>query len=77
MRCFECGLPDNYNGQGDGIGSCECSRCDCCGGGPQECDCTREFDEMYEDPDGPYDPLCNDEACPWRRARLANVAGPA
>lgn len=29
MRCDVCGLPDNYRGQGDGIGSCDCPRCDC------------------------------------------------
>lgn len=27
--CVECGLPDPYDGQGDGIGSCECPRCGC------------------------------------------------
>lgn len=26
--CDVCGLPDIYDGQGDGIGSCECPRCD-------------------------------------------------
>ena len=26
--CDICGLPDYYGGQGDGIGSCECPRCD-------------------------------------------------
>lgn len=26
--CDVCGLPDPYNGQGDGIGSCDCPRCD-------------------------------------------------
>jgi len=25
--CVECGLPDD--GYGDGIGSCDCPRCDC------------------------------------------------
>jgi len=29
VRCDVCMLPDPYNGQGDGIGSCECPRCDC------------------------------------------------
>ena len=29
MRCDVCLLPDPYNGAGDGIGSCECPRCDC------------------------------------------------
>ena len=27
--CDVCGLPDSYRGQGDGIGSCDCPRCDC------------------------------------------------
>jgi hypothetical protein len=27
-ECDVCGLPDNYNGDGDGIGSCDCPRCD-------------------------------------------------
>ena len=29
MTCDVCGLPDNYRGRGDGIGSCDCPRCDC------------------------------------------------
>jgi hypothetical protein len=29
MRCDVCGLPDPYHGRGDGIGSCDCPRCDC------------------------------------------------
>ena len=29
MRCDVCGLPDLHNGQGDGIGSCDCPRCEC------------------------------------------------
>ena len=28
MICDVCGLPDPYNGDGDGIGSCDCPRCD-------------------------------------------------
>lgn len=27
--CDVCGLPDPYNGTGDGIGSCDCPRCEC------------------------------------------------
>ena len=27
--CDVCDLPDPYNGQGDGIGSCYCPRCEC------------------------------------------------
>ncbi len=29
MTCDVCGLPDRHQGQGDGIGSCDCPRCDC------------------------------------------------
>lgn len=32
MRCPECLLPDPYGGEGDGIGSCDCHRCERCGG---------------------------------------------
>jgi hypothetical protein len=28
VDCDVCGLPDLHNGQGDGIGSCDCPRCD-------------------------------------------------
>lgn len=28
MPCDVCGLPDIHNGQGDGIGSCDCPRCE-------------------------------------------------
>ena len=28
IECDVCGLPDLYGGQGDGIGSCDCPRCD-------------------------------------------------
>lgn len=75
MRCDDCGLPDPYNGAGDGIGSCECPRCDCCGAGPRECECNRDwddggFDEDY-DPNEPIDYLCNDRACGHRHLRIA------
>ena len=29
--CVECCLPDPYHGDGDGIGSCMCPRCESCG----------------------------------------------
>ena len=41
-RCWDCRLVDPYNGQGDGIGSCECPRCEHCGGRPLRCDCSDE-----------------------------------
>jgi len=28
MECDVCNMPDPYAGQGDGIGSCGCLRCD-------------------------------------------------
>jgi hypothetical protein len=42
MTCLECDLPDPYNGEGDGIGSCECPRCEWCHGPPLECECESE-----------------------------------
>lgn len=74
MTCPRCGLPDQYNGQGDGIGSCDCSRCDCCGAGPDECDCRRDFDQYDDDPGEPLDPWCNDTACDYRQARIDRKA---
>lgn len=50
-RCFECGLPDPYDGAGDGIGSCECLRCEDCGGPPGVCNCSDD----YPHPDWPDD----------------------
>ncbi len=70
-------LPDPYAGHGDGIGSCECSRCDCCGAGPDECDCGRDWDELQvwcEDDDAPTDHLCNDPGCDHLRLRLERKA---
>lgn len=29
--CVGCSLPDLHDGQGDGIGSCQCPRCEDCG----------------------------------------------
>lgn len=47
--CFNCGLPDPYNGRGDSYGSCDCPRCSYgCGAPPGGCDCYRES--------GDYDP---------------------
>lgn len=28
-ECDVCLMPDPYNGEGDGVGSCGCPRCDC------------------------------------------------
>ena len=70
MICQRCDLPDSYRGQGDGIGSCECSRCDCCGAAPLECECERDWEDVYDfDDEAEYDYLCGDRACAWRQAR--------
>lgn len=70
MICFNCGLPDPYCGQGDGIGSCDCLRCDCCGAGPGDCDCRRDYEPGYDDEDEPFDPWCNDTSCGHRQYRI-------
>ena len=70
MTCWLCGLPDPYRGQGDGIGSCECPRCDCCHRAPGDCDCRRDYEHNLDDPDEPFDPWCNDTSCGHRQMRL-------
>lgn len=61
MTCDVCGLPDDYRGQGDGIGSCDCPRCDC-GSAKYSvfCDCP---DDDYSDGEWPDDPWPDAE--PW------------
>jgi hypothetical protein len=49
-RCFECGLVDPYDGEGDGIGSCECPRCEDCGAPPGACNGHDEDERDHEDP---------------------------
>lgn len=47
--CDVCNLPDPYQGTGDGIGSCDCPRCDGgCGAAASSVFCTCPPDE----PDG-------------------------
>jgi hypothetical protein len=78
MSCPRCGLPDPYCGQGDAIGSCDCPRCDCCAAGPDDCDCRRDWEPCDdEDDNGPFDHLCNDPACDYRRGRATATAGAA
>ena len=82
MICQRCGLTAPYRGPGDGIGSCECPRCQCCQAAPDECDCGKdteyldqeELDELGDDFS------CNDPACLRRiyrqeRARAAVEGG--
>jgi hypothetical protein len=53
MTCDVCGLTDSYRGQGDGIGSCDCPRCDCgTARGSQFCTCDPDCD-------------CGDPDCGW------------
>jgi hypothetical protein len=56
VRCDVCNLPDLHNGQGDGVGSCDCPRCDC-GAASWSSLCTCPSDDDYpwgEDPDAGY-----------------------
>jgi len=50
VTCDVCGLPDLHGGQGDGIGSCDCPRCDCGGAarGSMFCDCEPD-DDFWDD----------------------------
>jgi hypothetical protein len=75
MDCPDCGLPDPYHGNGDGIGSCDCPRCPCCGAGPMDCDCQRDGEFDFDDAD-PFDGLCNDPACPYLLARVSTATIP-
>jgi hypothetical protein len=49
--CVSCQLPDPYHGQGDGIGSCECDRCEWCAAPPLLCDCDDRHDVDWPDDD--------------------------
>ena len=48
MECDVCSLPDLYNGAGDGIGSCDCPRCEGCpaAAGSVFCQCPPHDDEL-------------------------------
>ncbi|TBL44269.1 hypothetical protein EYA84_02165 [Verrucosispora sp. SN26_14.1] len=56
MTCDVCGLPDRYRGQGDGIGSCDCPRCDCgAASGSQFCTCEPDdVDDQWPPDDEPW-----------------------
>lgn len=57
MTCDVCGLPDRHRGRGDGIGSCDCPRCDCgAARGSYLCDCAPD-----DDPGAGWD----DDGYPW------------
>jgi hypothetical protein len=51
-RCFDCNMPDPYNGAGDGIGSCDCPRCEDCGAPPGGCNGHDDWDD--DEGDDPY-----------------------
>ncbi|HEY9367545.1 hypothetical protein [Streptomyces sp.] len=55
MPCDVCGLPDTYRGLGDGIGSCDCTRCDCgAAWGSSWCTCVPEdWDDDWDDDEMP------------------------
>lgn len=60
VECVECCLPDPYNGHGDGIGSCDCPRCDCgeckpCAVALSLCRCYDDDDWIWEDDGGGWD----------------------
>ncbi|MEU7904139.1 hypothetical protein [Actinoplanes sp. NPDC049118] len=73
--CFDCGLPDTYDGQGDGIGSCECPRCERCGSGPG-CDC-RWDDDNFACPcgGGCWDDRPDDDGPPMETVTAFQDAG--
>jgi hypothetical protein len=54
-ECDVCGLPDNYNGDGDGIGSCDCPRCDGGEAAVHSVFCTCPPDDIPGYDDGYYD----------------------
>jgi len=59
--CDVCGLVDPYNGQGDGIGSCECPRCECGASlWSSLCVCPPEDDDPWG---GANLAICGDPAC--------------
>jgi len=45
--CPECNLPDPYNGHGDGVGSCDCPRNECCGQQSYFCTCASDDDYFW------------------------------
>ena len=48
-ECDVCGLPDPYDGGGDGIGSCGCPRCDGGEAAASSVLCTCPPDDVYDD----------------------------
>jgi hypothetical protein len=81
--CVECGLVDPYDGDGDGIGSCMCPRCDGCG----ECkpcadalrwhdsDACPDWDDDGYDPGYEPDDDGRAEAARWTPVKTLDVRG--
>lgn len=67
-ECMQCSLPDLHDGQGDGIGSCECPRCEWCDAAPGMCSCD------YEDEYGDWQ-CCVDDECSCRGVETVRPAG--
>jgi hypothetical protein len=72
MPCVVCGLPDSYHGQGDGIGSCDCARCDCgAASGSDFCVCPDDDWDRWgdlddDDSDDEWEPVRRTEDVPTR-----------
>ncbi|MCT2278007.1 hypothetical protein M3G91_10255 [Micromonospora chalcea] len=60
MTCDVCGLPDPYRGDGDGIGSCDCPRCDHGCGVARSSYLCQGPDDNGLDEDGEWDCRCGD-----------------
>lgn len=65
LDCDVCGLPDPYQGAGDGIGSCDCPRCQC---GAAACSwlCTCPPDDVADplwEISYPEEPYCVTPGC--------------
>jgi hypothetical protein len=73
VTCYDCGLPDYHRGHGDGIGSCDCPRCQGCGAGPEQCDCWARMDEDLDESCCGSDCDCWGE--PGRPVETITVAG--
>lgn len=58
--CDVCGLPDPYRGNGDGIGSCDCPRCEGGEAPAHSCFCDCPDDDYWRDDDSMADMIPDD-----------------
>ena len=65
-ECDVCGLPDPYAGTGDGIGSCDCPRCEC-GAAASSVLCICPPDDYWDDGASMADVIPED----WRGEAMA------